>query len=277
MRRLALALALALLALPAWGQVGSRTFVEGDPDYVTMGDVLDSTFAGTDVKFSVAGWAKFDNTERAGTKKDTLIAKYGAGGSCAGERQFVITVDGGGCGTDSNAVRAVSLLGNRGDTYEISCSSDDSVNDTNWHFLAATYDNTQSTRADRWQIYVDGVLDVVYTATGGSDLEMSDTAAKLTLGAQLDSLDVVCDAGWNMDGQMAYWHAYSGILTIGEVNTLMHCPGSISDGLVGYWPLTDGTTQYDQSGNANNGTNSGTAASTDGPPISVNCATAGGN
>ena len=42
------------------------------------------------------------------------------------------------------------------------------------------------------------------------------------------------------------------------------------------WPLTDSGTQYDFSGNGNDGTNNGTAASTDGPPV-ANCSLLGGN
>jgi hypothetical protein len=69
------------------------------------------------------------------------------------------------------------------------------------------------------------------------------------------------------DGLLAHVAVYSRRLFGAEIESSMHCPGSVTAGLVGYWPLWDSSTQYDLSNNSNNGTNSGSAASSDGPPI----------
>lgn len=72
-----------------------------------------------------------------------------------------------------------------------------------------------------------------------------------------------------LEAEMCYVHMYDKELTIEEINEIMHKPGSIRDGLVGFWTLTDdGSTQRNLSGIGNNGTVTGATNSADGPPIS---------
>jgi hypothetical protein len=80
---------------------------------------------------------------------------------------------------------------------------------------------------------------------------------------------------YEMDGMIAYFHAWSRVLSASEHEYSRYCPGPIGGGVDAYLSLTDSSTQYDLSGNGNNGTNSGTAAHSDGPPVAVNCVAGG--
>ena len=71
-----------------------------------------------------------------------------------------------------------------------------------------------------------------------------------------------------LEAEMCYVHMYDKELSVEEINEIMHKPGSIRDGLVGFWPLTDdGSTQRNLSGIGNTGAVTGATNSADGPPV----------
>lgn len=77
------------------------------------------------------------------------------------------------------------------------------------------------------------------------------------------------------NGRIAYVHFYNRTVTEAELTTIMYKPGSISDGLYGYWPLWGvNSPEIDLSGNGNTGTVTGATESSDGPPVFIG---AGGN
>ena len=60
------------------------------------------------------------------------------------------------------------------------------------------------------------------------------------------------------DGKIAHVHLYNRALSAGEVKLLMRYPGSINNGLVGYWPLNGvSSKELDYSKNRNHGTVTG--------------------
>ena len=71
-----------------------------------------------------------------------------------------------------------------------------------------------------------------------------------------------------LEAEMCYVHMYDKELSVEEINEIMHKPGSIRDGLVGFWPLTDdGSTQRNLAGIGNTGAVTGATNSADGPPV----------
>src|SRR5207248_157365 len=50
-----------------------------------------------------------------------------------------------------------------------------------------------------------------------------------------------------------------------QVSQIKNAPGSVTSGLIGYWPMMGGVTEGDRSGQANNGTITGTSVSSSGP------------
>ena len=240
MRRL-LAL-LLLLAAPAWGQVASREFENSEGDTTTTaGDVLD---IGTS-DITVCAWWKLESD----TDAWHIIADKRNGSADGWTFLF-----------DDSAARVSFRLGGttRSNAYTRPA-------DGVWWFYCGTMDRDVEAC---W--YVDGALATI--CNGMSDATDYNNAGTLSVGSKYD------DAAHWLDGLLAYVHVYIGrVLSLAEIQQIMHCPGSVTDGLSAYWPMTDSDSQYDLSGAGNTLTNGGTAASTDGPPISTNCAGAGGN
>ncbi|MHC4843954.1 MAG: LamG-like jellyroll fold domain-containing protein [Planctomycetota bacterium] len=259
----------------AWGQVASRDFEHGDStDAVTFGDVLDSVFSGADATFSLVIWVKYESFDGAGY----LLLKLADGGACdADQRVFAMSsVDDTGT-RRSNFITYWDLAG----TDSTSEVYQNTITTGTWYHIVALYDGTTDVDGySRLSLYMDGTEQTKHASLGTDSWnagdDMNDSTSQLSVGNGADS-DTVCGYGSRLDGLLAYPAIYDRVLTAAEINQLMHCPGSVTDGLVGYWPLTDSSTQYDQSPNSNNGTNSGTTASTNGPPISANCALQGGN
>ena len=234
-------LLLFVLATPAWGQVGSRTFENSENDYITV-----SYSSELDVSnITVAAWINpVDNN----TSNVQVLMGRNSGGTSI----FQFDYD-----SQQNWLRFPIWTG-----PTVPTTGGGSITGSVWQFVAATYDGSNV------RIYIDGVLSGGPTAhaagmvTGSVDLYIGETDTTPT---------------FDWDGEMAYVHYYDRALSLVELQAIERCPGSDIKGLVGYWPLTDSSTQYDYSGNGLDGTNTGTSASTDGPPVSPNCIGAGGN
>ena len=68
------------------------------------------------------------------------------------------------------------------------------------------------------------------------------------------------------NGLIAYGTIFASVLTVVEMAELMWKPASLG-GAQGYWPLWGDSTEIDLSGNGRTGTVTGSATSTDGPPV----------
>lgn len=260
-RLLALTAYVVLLAAPMWGQVGSRDSVASENDYISISDSDSLT---TTAGQTIAAWVNMDDATRF-----RIFSKYDSSTPANGW-EYWLTVAGddklsysiydenGDCSTAQDSI---------GRQYSTALTAQEGV----WLFIASTWDGGTTTASI--DLYVDGsVVDDADFNVSGTFTGVENCATDASMFAFLAP-----SSSNEGDGRMAYVHLYDRDLGVAEINQIMHCPGSIADGLVGYWPLTDSSTQYDLSPNSNNGTNSGTAASTDGPPITANCAAAGGN
>lgn len=231
---------LMLLAVPAFGQVASRDFVYTESDYINFGDIDTN-------HLTAAMWVKLSDT---GTAWDTLARK--------GSDSWYVQVDGG--ADDIRIVLKISTI-----TKIKTVSGGMAALWDEWAFLGFTHDGTDL------RIWINGV-DQGSPTTASGNIDQGSSSVLLGLNSTAA-----------IDGQIAYFHLYSEALSAAEMRQIMHCPGSVRENLVGYWPLTDSSTQYDYSSGSgapptrHNGSNVGTAASTDGPPVSLNCRTRGGS
>lgn len=138
---------------------------------------------------------------------------------------------------------------------------DNPINFNEWINLSINYNkNSILNTAD---FYINGIL-VTSTRTGDTSTASppnSDSGEAATFGNT---------AGSNVafDGFISNMHMYDRELTQPEIKEIMQKPGSIRDGLVGFWPLTDdGSTQRNLAGIGNTGSVTGATNSADGPPV----------
>ena len=121
-----------------------------------------------------------------------------------------------------------------------------------WHHIALVWNPGTSLT-----LYVDGVLEktTAETRTG-----LRSSTKGLRSGPS--------NTGGLSTGMQAYLSAHTRVLSVGEIRQMMYYPGSIVNGLAGFWPLWGGSPEGDYSGNGNSGTVTGaTVWTTDGPPI----------
>ena len=231
--------AVFLLAFPAVGQVASRDFEKNDVDRITVDGVTDSPTV-----FTIALWFK----QESGVDAQVIY-----GHRAASQTLIQVTAN-----SDTDIV--CQMRDSVGTIQSMSWAPSSIVGE--WHHLACVVD----TVSDAHYFYADGSQqDTDVTNWTGNFSSSRDTIGATTTSNGSSYTNPA-------DGLISYVHVYTRALSAPEVAQIMYCPGSVTGSLEGYWPLTDSTTQYDQSGNANNGTNVGTAASTDGPPVSTNCA-----
>lgn len=235
-----------VMVCPAFGQVASRAF-GGDGDLINLGSdtVLDDL---GNADFTACAWVKpSDNS--------TLIPVFGCGSSTRGW-QLWVRWDGAFTGNVQALYRFT--------TTSPSQRSNESLTADTWAFICARFDIS----TNQWSgLYIDGSVATYSLDRAESGTLLDDAAYDKYVGS---------DTTYPFDGSIAYVTLHSRELSVGEINELMHCPGSVPNGLIGYWPFLDSATQYDHSANSNNGTNSGSTSDVDGPPISL-CAAGGGN
>jgi hypothetical protein len=243
--------AVFLLAFPAWGQVASRDFVASESDNVDVGTAVSGYLCdGTGAAdFSMCAWAKVDFTATGGSGGE-IASNWDGQGFLLDARNYA-------AGNDYELLFCYT----QGSTSGNAKSADYSIVDNEWTYVCCV----QQSSDDKWDPYVNGVLD----ESGGTPVPVSSCADDSGNNGRIGNRP---DESNDIDGEIAYVQFWTRNISAEEVNQSMHCPGSVTKDLLAYWPLTDSGTQYDQSGNGNNGTNSGTAASTDGPPVSTNCA-----
>ena len=129
-----------------------------------------------------------------------------------------------------------------------------------WAHVGFTWPGSNS--ANTVNIYVSGTAATEYSTLGsGSGSRVSDTIRNINIGNRGDTTST-------FNGKLAHLHLYNTVLNEGEIKQLMKFPGSITNKLVGYWPLIGtSSTEPDLSGNGHNGVVTGAINSIDEPPI----------
>ena len=135
-----------------------------------------------------------------------------------------------------------------------------SILNLKWYFVAVTYDGGSS--SNNPTIYINGNSVAVNESTTPSGTYPNDSAYSTYIGNR------PADTARTFNGKIAHVQMFNRVISQGEVKQIMFFPGSIRNGLVGYWPLLGSASpETDLSGNKNNGTVTGAIKGTTEPPI----------
>ena len=225
---------------------------DGTNDKIFVGESLNVSLGITEA-ISFSAWVKFPLNYNGGAnpRKATIIGEDDVGGNL---RNFSFGFRGG-------STRGIETYVFNTDGTQIYIKSSTTVNDNNWHHVAAAYDGTAG--EDTFKLYIDGVntdstgsssTGVRSTSTVGTIVgSLRDSSPLYPLQADLDEL-AVFDKG----------------LTSEEVTTIYNggVPGDISSLNPFLWYRFEegsGTTVIDHGSGGNNGTIDGATYSTDLP------------
>jgi hypothetical protein len=129
---------------------------DGTNDYIDLGRVLDNVFAGSDNKYSISIWVKFDTlTNDIG---HTLISKLGDSNHSENERQMVLTVRNLTAYNYGDYRIEFGTYGELTSTkYRFYRTSDFSVSTNEWYNIVVTYDGSIDDDS-RYNIYANGSI-----------------------------------------------------------------------------------------------------------------------
>lgn len=147
-----------------------------------------------------------------------------------------------------------------GTTTLLRRSSAGTITLNKWTAVAMTWDG--STTAANVHLYIDLIEPSYQTTTNGVSLGVDGTTdfiiGNITSGIR------------TFNGNIAYVQIFDVVLTNSEIRQATYIPGSITRGLVGYWPLWGtASPEQDLSGNGNTGTLTGTTENFNGPPVQL--------
>jgi len=188
---------------------------------------------------SIAAWIKLDSAFSA---QGGVVALCGSG-----TRNFSFYV------TSSDVLKGYIRIGG-GASVVLTGTT---LNKDQWYFVA----HVSASHTDHI-LYLDGAVDQTSTV----DSTGTDTFDRVRIGCWTS------ETGQFFDGSIAYVHYYDRALSIGEVNQIMHCPGSVVDNLQVYYPLIEDasvTTDYKDLSPSSQSITAGTLPSPSlaGPPV----------
>lgn len=242
---------------------GSCIYFDGSGDYVSRADDPDLDFDGDD-SFTLSAWIKTPPVSSA----QTIIAKYETSGSDGGYKMYMDSDGDLYCGIDAN---------NSGFPADVANSTDANYDDSIWHHVVCTRD----TGSKELRLYVDGELVNTKTNAVSNTLSNDDT---FYVGIDGDGSSNpwrgFIDEVKVYDQAIQRTHVFSEHITRGSTTNISAQMGgdnlnSLTDGLIGYWPMDDrdidshscllgGTGDVcDYSGRNNNGTDVGSMTDSD--------------
>ena len=219
----------------------SRSF-DGVVDRIDLGDVLSSVFAGTGKKWTVAAWVK-----SADLDNDLFFSKWNY---TAGSREFFFRVT-----TSGEVAVSMSSDGTSSNRWGRKTGTG-VITVNNWHHIAVTYDQTAT--GDYLRVWVDGTEQtslVAYNVNGTFTSIYNGTSELHISGLQSDD-----QTRW--EGNIADVRVYDTDIPDSAIEGLA-VGTDYQTNLVGWW-LDDDDDVLDNAG-SNDGTNSGSTYSTDGP------------
>lgn len=189
--------------------LGSIVF-DGTNDYVTMGNILNTIFTGTNIKFTLSVWCN----KSSNTSTGSLICKYGDSLQSVNERHLYFTFESGKIslwtwGNPSNA--GVN-------NWYRQVVTNDSFNTNTWYNVTTTYDGSINTNngLDRVKIYINGIL--VPTSLGLINGTLTNTiegaSSNLSIGMSVASNNLFA---YPFIGNISQSLIYNRVLSASEV------------------------------------------------------------
>jgi hypothetical protein len=242
-------LILMLLATTLAYAGGSRDFdATGTSQYIT---VTTSSALQPAFPLTVMGWIKSDISDNEGG-----IISLGGGSDAADPFNY----NGIAFLGDSNSIK-ISYGDNTGRAQSDRNNSSADYTASGWVHVASVANGFEDL-----QLFANGVgLSETYSGTA-TTMVYNATVPKV-IGGVHEGTQI--DTGREFDGKIADVRVYSRALSTAEINEAMNCLNYPNDGLIGQWLLNESGADpsfQDISKNSNNGTNTGSIESSDGPP-----------
>ena len=200
-----------------YGNASSAYHFDGIDDFITMGDVLDSVFTGSDQAFSFAFWMRADTV-----KKQIILAKSSDSNCSANERQFHLKLS-----SDHKLQLATMFDLGYHHSHRVVTTSHAIPNESNWVHITVTYDGAidEDDGLSRVNFYVDGEK----AATEFFSVQrvlgaMKDGNAQFAMGNQINSNGENC-GNFNYKGGLDELRIYNRVLTEQEVRALVSISG----------------------------------------------------
>lgn len=205
---------------------------DGLNDYVDFGDL--DTIDGL-TQMTVTAWIKLDGTN----DDDDIMAK---GIHSTNQPLLFWRDDIVGSGSQIGNTNAISIMVYDGDTQAWSSSASGTLDDTDWHYVAFTF---EANTVAGLKPYVDGVNNTSADTIGVSGIQSSTNslivgvASSIYFGGLIDDVRV-----------------YTRVLSSEEINNLYEGKEVNESGLLAKWNFNEGSglSVYDESGNNNVGT-----------------------
>ena len=121
-----------------------------------------------------------------------------------------------------------------------------------WYHIFGVWDP-----GDNIKIYVNGTLE-------GTTPVPTTTLRDSTLGLRIGEMQ-----GPRFEGLIADAQVFNTALNASQIGALYTNPGSVTSGLVGYWPLSSAASVPDFSGQGNTATNNGATTNASAPPVTI--------
>ncbi len=185
------------------GSLGSIVF-DGVDDYVTMGNVLNSVFAGTNNKFTLTSWVYRNSDSTQGIVMSKLY-------TVLNERQFALAY--------RNGIFDVAFYGAPdANSWIRLIGTASTFTPQKWYQVSCTYDGSINTNdgLDRVKIYVNGISQTVQLnfTQGTLDNTLLSSTSQLAIGAGVSSTGA---SQLLLDGRVAQSQVYNRILSAQEV------------------------------------------------------------
>jgi hypothetical protein len=223
---------------PTIGKFGQALDFDASDDHINVASATSLDIDATE-DFSLAGWFNRDLF----AADHTIVGKRN--GQADTDDGYIVYID----DTNDNLVFEVS---DTGDTDEYSVASTATFTTVGWHHFVAVWDQDSATGTE---VYIDGVASGTDTGTIANIGDLTE-AVDFRIGSE-------SDGGNRFDGKLDDIRFYSSALTASEAyqlytsgNATVNAPveDPLSQSLLGYWKIDEGTgtsTTADSSGNGN--------------------------
>lgn len=222
--------------------MGSSRFFDDNADLIDIGDpsILQNLFDGGG---TVSAWCYPTSISSLGR----IVSKIGTGGWVFYFRS-----------TSNSLSFFYNFFDFFSNDYREDSTSTPATNE--WHNYAVTFDADSS--SNRASFFLDGASYASTTGLTPGGNRVSDVGDDFVIGN-------TAAANGHMPGDLAYVQAWDRILSAEEIRESMYRPGTVKNGLIGFWPCLGDSPERDLSGNGNTGTVTGATISGNGPPVSL--------
>jgi hypothetical protein len=238
---------LLLVALPAFGQVASRDYETSSSQITPLNSSAETTTDGQSTG-TIAFWVKLES--------NNIWQTFVSTGNSSDTDQFLSV------GATDTGLFRVNHRGTSTSLYQWIRDSSSTLTTGTWYFLAIIQDGVEA------DLYINGSVDQ-QSMVGSTNWDGSEWTDDANIDTDVAGIGYLrrSSVASPMDGLLAYVQWWNRALSVPELLQSMHCPGSVADELVWFYPLTDSSTQYDYSVTSTSSTSNTSTASTDGPPI----------